>query len=247
MQSNSIACANIMLNAAVAESLKIYADRLEAAEDFQTTLHEMIRKTIKDHKRIIFNGNGYDDAWIKEATEKRGLLNLRTTPDAIPMLVQKDNMAMLVRHKVFTESELRSRYEIQLENYCKIVRIEALTMVDIAKKQIIPAVASYVSSLVSVAAQKKALDTAVPCGYEQKLIRHLSALVDAMDARTDALEQALTKFDAMTDVTEQAFYIRDAIIGKMGELRAAADEAETMTAESYWPFPTYGDLLFGVQ
>ena len=245
--SNSIACANIMLNTAVAESLRIYADELENAPDFDTALHDLIKRTIKAHKRIIFNGNGYDDAWIKEATEKRGLLNLRTTPDAIPMLLVKDNMQMLITHKVYTESELRSRYEIQLENYCKIVRIEALTMVDIAKKQIIPAVASYVSSLVSVAAQKKALDTAVPCGYEQKLIRHLSALVDAMDARTDALEQALTKFDAMTDVTEQAFYIRDAIIGKMGELRAAADEAETMTAESYWPFPTYGDLLFGVQ
>ena len=136
--SNSIACANIMLNTAVAESLRQYADELESASDLSAALHDLIQRVIRQHKRIIFNGNGYDDAWIQEATEKRGLLNLRTTPDAIPMLVQKDNMAMLVRHKVFTESELRSRYEIQLENYCKTVRIEALTMVDMARKEMCP-------------------------------------------------------------------------------------------------------------
>ena len=245
--SNSIACANIMLNAAVAQSLKLYADELEKAEDFNTALHELIKNTIKAHKRIIFNGNGYDDAWITEATEKRGLLNLRTTPDAIPMLIQKDNMDMLIAHKVYTESEIRSRYEILLENYCKVVRIEALTMVDMAKKEILPAVEAYVSSLVSVASAKRALDADIPSGYEQKLIKRLATLVDTIDCRTAALESEMVKLDTMGDFAEEAAFIRDQLIPKMSELRVVADEAETLTAESYWPFPTYGDLLFGVK
>ena len=245
--SNSIACANIMLNAAVAESLKLYADKLEKAEDFNTALHELIKNTIKAHKRIIFNGNGYDDAWITEATEKRGLLNLRTTPDAIPMLIQKDNMDMLIAHKVYTESEIRSRYEILLENYCKVVRIEALTMVDMTKKEILPAVEAYVSSLVSVASAKRSLDADIPSNYEQKLIKRLSTLVDTIDCRTAALESEMVKLDTMGDFVEEAAFIRDKVIPQMSELRVAADEAETLTAESYWPFPTYGDLLFGVK
>jgi glutamine synthetase len=245
--SNSIACTNIMLNTAVAESLRLFADELEGATDFNAALHDLIQKTIKAHKRIIFNGNGYDDAWIKEATEERGLLNLRTTPDAIPMLIQKDNMDMLIAHKVYTESEIRSRYEILLENYCKVVRIEALTMVDMAKKEILPAVEAYVSSLVSVASAKRSLDTDIPSGYEQKLIKRLATLVDTIDCRTTALESEMVKLDTMSDFAEEAAFIRDKVIPKMSELRVAADEAETLTAESYWPFPTYGDLLFGVK
>ena len=245
--SNSIACANIMLNAAVAESLKLYADELEKADDFNTALHELIKNTIKAHKRIIFNGNGYDDAWIREATEERGLLNLRTTPDAISMLIQKDNMEMLIAHKVYTESEIRSRYEILLENYCKVVRIEALTMVEMAKKEILPAVEAYVSSLVSVASAKRSLDTDIPSGYEQKLIKRLATLVDTIDCRTASLESEMVKLDTMGDFTEEAAFIRDKVIPQMSELRVVVDEAETMTAENYWPFPTYGDLLFGVK
>ena len=145
--SNSIACANMMLNSAVAESLKIYADRLESAEDFEETLHEMIQKTIKDHKRIIFNGNGYDDKWIKEATEVRGLLNYPTTPDCMPHLLDEKNVRMLTSHKVFSKAELESRCEIMLENYCKTIVIEASTMVDMAKREIIPAVEAYVMEL----------------------------------------------------------------------------------------------------
>ncbi len=245
--SNSIACANIMLNTAVAESLRLFADELEGASDFNKALHDLIKKTIKTHKRIIFNGNGYDDAWIKEATEERGLLNLRTTPDAIPMLIQKDNMDMLMAHKVYTESEIRSRHEILLENYCKVVRIEALTMADMARKEILPAVEAYVSSLVSVTTAKKALDAEIPSNYEQKLIKCLTTLVDTIDHRTDVLEQAMVKLDTMGALAEEAAFIRDDIIPKMCELRAVADEAETLTAAKYWPFPTYGDLLFGVK
>ena len=245
--SNSIACTNIMLNTAVAESLRLFADELEGATDFNAALHDLIQKTIKAHKRIIFNGNGYDDAWIKEATEERGLLNLRTTPDAIPMLIQKDNKDMLIAHKVYTESEIRSRYENLLENYCKVVRIEALTMVDMTKKEILPAVEAYVSSLVSVASAKRSLDADIPSNYEQKLIKRLSTLVDTIDCRTAALESEMVKLDTMGDFAEEAAFIRDKVIPQMSELRVAADEAETLTAESYWPFPTYGDLLFGVK
>lgn len=244
--SNSIACANIMLNAAVAESLRLFADELESASDFNTALHTLIRKTITAHKRIIFNGNGYDDAWIKEATEKRGLLNLRTTPDAIPMLIQKDNMDMLIAHNIYTESEIKSRYEILLENYCKVVRIEALTMVDMANKEILPAIESYVSNLVSTAVAKRSLDVAIPSNYEHKLIKRLANLVDTIDSRTALLESATVKLDMINDFSEKAAYIRDDILPKMSALRVVSDEAETLTAADYWPFPTYGDLLFGI-
>ena len=245
--SNSIACANIMLNTAVAESLRLFADELEGAADLSAALHDLIQRTIREHKRIIFNGNGYDDAWIEEATKSRGLLNLRTTPDAIPMLIQKDNLDMLVRHKVYTESELRSRYEIQLENYCKTVRIEALAMVDISRKEILPAVESYVSSLASAVGVKKAIDAELPWGYEKKQLRRLASLVDAIDDRVDALEEKLIRLDTLSGSMEEAAFIRDELLPGMGALRAAADEAETQTAASYWPFPTYGDLLFGVK
>ena len=149
--SNSIACANIMLNASVAESLRVFADELEKADDFDGALHELIKRCITDHKRIIFNGNGYDDSWIKEATEKRGLLNLRTTPDCMPVVLEEKNASMLVRHKVFSEAEIHSRYEIMMENYCKTVSIEAHTMVDMAKKEILPAIEAYTTELAEAA------------------------------------------------------------------------------------------------
>ena len=245
--SNSIACANMMLNSAVAESLKIYADRLEKAENFEDVLHEMIRKTIKDHKRVIFNGNGYDDTWIKEAVEKRGLLNYRTTPDCMPHLLDEKNVRMLTSHKVFSEAELKSRCEIMLENYCKTVLIEANTMVDMAKTEIAPAVSAYVLELANTAAAKKAVDDSVSRSYETELVKKLVRLEDQIVARTDELEEAVMKLQDAEDVAAESYMIRDAVLGKMGELRAACDEAEMITAKKYWPFPTYGDLLFGVK
>ena len=245
--SNSIACANIMLNSAVAESLRIYADRLEAAEDFETTLQEMIRKTIKDHKNIIFNGNGYDDAWIKEATEKRGLLNYRTTADCVPHLLDKKNVDMLTSHHVFSEAELKSRYEITLENYCKTIIIEANTMVDMAKTQIAPAVSAYSTKLAKAAAAKKALDQTLVCSYESELVKKLSALTDKIAVKAEALENALVSLSTIEDIGEEANAIRDTILVKMSELRVVCDEAETITSKEYWPFPTYADLLFGVK
>ena len=244
--SNSIACANIMLNASVAASLKEYADELEGKEDFDAALHALIKKTLKDHKRIIFNGNGYDDSWIKEAVEKRGLLNLRTTPDCMPCLFAEKNKSMLTGLKVFSAAELESRYGILMENYCKAVTIEAHTMVDMAEKEIIPAVEAYIEALASTAAAKKAVDGDLCCCYEKKRISKLSALVDQMDAAVDALDASLITLGMTSDITAQAELIRDEVLPKMSLLRAPADEAETLTAKKFWPFPTYGDLLFGV-
>ena len=245
--SNSIACANIMLNAAVAESLKEYADTLEQADDFEAALHDLIKKTITDHKRIIFNGNGYDDAWIKEATEVRGLPNLRTTPDALPAILDPKNVKMLTSHKIFSEAEIHSRYEITLENYCKTVNIEGQTMVDMARKEIVPAVETYTEELAKALTAKKAAVPGLACKYETESIKKLTLLTDEIAAATDKLEAALTEYKTISDVTAAADFIRDVILQKMTELRVVCDEAETHTAEKYWPFPTYGDLLFGVR
>ena len=245
--SNSIACANIMLNTAVAESLKIYADRLEGVADFETALHDMIKKTVKDHKRIIFNGNGYDDSWIKEATEKRGLCNYRTTADCMPHILDEKNVRMLTSHKVFSEVELKSRCEIMLENYCKTVMIEACTMVDMAKKQILPAVSAYTTDLAESVGKKLKLDTDIACKYEKEAVKKLSILCDKIAEATDLLEGTLVKIKAAESIGEESEMIRDAVLVAMSELRVACDEAETMTAEKYWPFPTYGELLFGVR
>ena len=245
--SNSIACANIMLNAAVAESLKVYADRLEKADDFETALHDMIKKTIKDHKRIIFNGNGYDESWITEATEKRGLLNLRTTPDALPCILEKKNVDMLTSHKVFTEAEIHSRYEITLENYCKTVNIEALTMLDMVHKEIMPAAESYTRTLADTLTAKKAAVEGLACKHETATIERLSQLTDEIAAAAERLNGAVMKLKTVTDVTKASEMIRDTVLQKMAELRVVCDEAETLTAESFWPYPTYDALLFGVK
>lgn len=245
--SNSIACANIMLNAAVAESLKIYADRLENAEDFETALHEMIRKTIKDHKRIIFNGNGYDDAWIKEATEKRGLCNYRTTADCIPHLLDKKNVDMLTSHKIFTEAELKSRMEITLENYCKTVLIEANTMVSMARSEIAPAVESYVKEIAKTAVLKKSVSEDISCVYENNLLKKLSVLTERISIAADELESAIAQAEQSGNIVAESAATRDILINRMEELRVACDEAEVLTSKKNWPFPTYGDLLFGVK
>lgn len=245
--ANSISCANIMLNTAVAESLRIYADRLEKSEDFENDLHIMIQKTIKDHKRIIFNGNGYDDSWIEEATKERGLLNYRTTPDCIPHILDEKNVKMLTSHKVFTKTELESRCEIQLENYNKLIMIEANTMVDMVKKEILPAVSAFASDVASQAIAKKDLNPDLTCGYESKLVTKISLLTDQIDIKVDELEDEAVKVGAIEDVKEAAYEIRDVLLAKMSELRACCDEAEVITSVDYWPFPTYGELLFGVK
>ena len=243
--SNSIACCNIMLNSAVAESLKIYADRLEGAEDFETALHEMIRKTIKDHKNIIFNGNGYDDAWIEEATEKRGLLNYRTTADCMPHLLDDKNVDMLTAHGVYSRAELESRCEIMLENYVKTVTIEANTMVSMARRQIAPAVESYTMELMEAIARKKALDIGLDSGYETGLVKELSALAGEIARRASRLEDGVEALSGTAE--EQGYAVRDVVLGRMDELREVCDRAESITAKEFWPYPSYGDILFSVR
>ena len=243
--NDSISCANVMINGAVAESLRQFADRLENCEgDFDTCLHDLIRETIKKHKRILFNGNGYDDAWIREATEVRGLENLRTTPDALQMVLDPENIQMLTSHRIYSETELHSRYEISMENYVRTVRIEALTMVDMARKEILPAVVRYCGDLASVLNAKKAAAPELGFAYESRQVKRLSVLIDSIDEATEALEKSVLALDG--DNTKQAFHIRDEVLCKMSKLRALCDETETITAADYWPFPTYGDLLFGV-
>ena len=245
--SNSIACANIMLNSSVAESLKIYADQLEKSKNFEADLHKLIQKTIKEHKRIIFNGNGYDDAWIKEAEQKRGLLNLRTTPDCMPLLLSDKNVKMLTGHKVFSKAEIESRCEIMLENYCKTITIEANTMVDMAKTQIAPAIENYIGKLAKIVSDKKAIDASLVFGYETDLIKKLSASVEKILADAESLKTKIAGLSKAKSIIDESYKIRDGVVPAMAKLRAVADEAESLTDRSYWPFPTYGDLLFGVR
>ena len=241
--SNSISCANIHLNAAVAEVLKQFADVLEKADDFNTALHDLIKDTIKLHKRIIFNGNGYDGSWIEEA-EKRGLSNLRTTADAMPKILDRKNVEMLTSHGIFTESEITSRCDIMLENYTKTVNIEAQTMIDMTKKQILPAVSKFTADLASQAAAKSGMGS---CRYETRLVSELSALTDEMDGAVASLEKAVEELKKIDNAIESSAFVRDELLPKMDALREPADKAEQITSEEYWPFPTYDKLLFGVR
>ncbi len=243
--SNSISCANIHLNAAVAESLRQFADVLEKADDFKASLHTLIKETITKHKRIIFNGNGYDEKWIAEA-ESRGLSNLRTTADCMPKICDKKNVDMLTSHGIFTEAEICSRRDIMLDNYVKSVNIEAVTMIDMAKKEIIPAAAKYAADTASAISAKAAAAPGASNAYETRIVTELSALVDEMDAATSALEKAVDELKEIEVIVTASEFVRDTLIPAMDRLRAAADKAETLTAESYWPFPTYDKLLFGV-
>lgn len=245
--SNSISCANIMLNSAVSETLKIFADELEESKDFKTTLQEIIKRTVKEHKRILFNGNGYDDEWIKEATEKRGLSNYRTTPDCIPHLLDEKNVKMLTSQGVFSESELKSRTEILLDNYVKAVIIEANTMISMSKREIEPAILAYLKELSDTVFVKKQVSLTAESDFEIKTITRLSKLLSQIHTVTEELENETLKAKMITEVTEKSFCIRDVVLSKMSELRTLCDEAETLTAEKYWPFPTYGELLFGVR
>ncbi len=244
--SNSIACCNMMLNSSVAESLKQFADILENSDDFENDVHNLIRDTIKAHKRIIFNGNGYDDAWLEEA-EKRGLSNLRTTADAMPHLLDEKNVSMLTSHKVFTKAELESRAEIMLENYVKQVNIEALTMIDMTGKQILPAIETYLTKLLQNVSMKKALSADISCAYETANIEKLSAACDEMSANAGILERLTDHLSHIDEITEQANFVRDEIIPQMDILREYADAAEAVVDAEVWPLPTYGELLFGVR
>jgi glutamine synthetase len=244
--ANSIACCNIMLNAAVAESLQQFADRLEGAADFENELHELIKETIKAHERIIFNGNGYGEEWIEEATKVRGLSNLKTTADAMPHLLDKKNMDMLIAHKVFTESELHSRCEIMLENYCKTINIEGHTMVDMVRKNYLAAIEGYLYSLAKTTSLMKSVSANVKCNYEITTMERLSELTDSINEATTVLEEKLASLVNYDNIIKTSEAMRDEILPAMENLRKYVDEAEMLTSERYWPFPSYGKLLFSV-
>ena len=242
----SISDANVVLNTAVAESLRQYADVLEQAEDFETALHDLIRNTIQAHKRIIFNGNGYDASWLEEA-EKRGLLNLKTTPDCVPYLLKEKNVRLFTTHKIYSETELHARYEIMLENYSKVLRIEALTMLEMVNTDILPAVSDYTAKLVRTAEDKKALLGSVAGGYEQKTAARLSSLTEIASEDAAKLDDALLQAGDLPTAQEAASFYQAEVFKDMTELRLAVDEMETLTSRACWPYPSYGDLLFSVR
>ena len=243
--SQSIAGPNIVLNTIVAEELEQFADALEGAGDFKETLNGLIRKTISEHKRIIFNGNGYEDAWLEEAA-RRGLSNYRTTPDAMPHYVDAKNIALFTKHKVFTEVEMRSRCEVHLENYCKVIRIEALTMAEMVRKDIIPAAYTYLKRLSETAVAVKSACPELDCAMEINMLKYLRTLTDSLYVNINRLEGILTEAEECGSAEDAALYYRDKVLPVMGELRSAADEIERFVGEKYWPYPTYGELLYSV-
>lgn len=241
----NIACPNIMLNTIVAEELSEFADELEKADDFDSDVKDLIKKTLTEHQRIIFNGNNYSDEWVVEA-ERRGLSNLRSTPEAFKKYLTPKNIELFVKHKVYSEVELQSRYEIQLENYSKVINIEAETMLDMAKKDILPAVSSYVRELADTALSKKALSDTIPCDVEIELAEKLSKLLSCFAKKIAALEEALIKAKDVEGAQELADYYQQVVFAAMSELRAVGDEMEVNVSAEYWPYPSYGDMLFSV-
>jgi len=244
--SMSIAGANITINTAVAESLRIFADELEGAPDFHAALNSLIGKTIKEHKRIIFNGNGYGDEWVSEA-QSRGLLNLKTTPDALPYMLHEKNTALYGRHRVFSNTELLSRFEISLGNYSKLCSIEALTMYKLIKKNILYVATAYAGELSVAAEAKRKLLADVDCEYERDTVRRLSEISDLLHRKVTLLYDALCEAEEKQDPLDKARFFKDAVLTIMGELRSLADELELLVSRKHWPFPTYGDLLFSVR
>ena len=244
--SASISGVNVVLNTAVAESLRQYADELENSEHFEADLQALIQRVIHEHKRIIFNGNGYDEAWVEEAG-KRGLLNLRTTPDALPYYVADKNVDLFTRHRVYTRTEMEARYEIHLEHYCKVLNIEALTMIDMARRDILPAVSRYIHELSDTALSVQSLTTSAVCTYETEQVAEMSGLLADAFQKTKNLDAALFGAKFVNGSQALADYYRDKVLSAMSELRITIDQLETMTPVDAWPFPTYGELLFSVK
>ena len=241
----SIAGPNMVLNTIVAEELSQFADLLEQASDFTAALNKLIRRTIREHKRIIFNGNNYTDEWVEEA-ERRGLLNLRTTPEALPLFAAEKNVRLFAKHCIFTETEIRSRMEILLDNYIKTIQIESLTMVELVKKEILPAIIAYTRELSAAALDKRSLSAEIDISVELDTVRRLSSLAACIKADAEKLESALVEVRTHPTAAEQASFCRATVFVAMQELRTVVDEAETLVSAKHWPFPTYGELLYGI-
>ena len=247
--NESIAYANVFLNTAGADVLSEFADKLEKSKDFKNDLHQLILDTIKEHKRIIFNGNGYDESWVKEA-EKRGLSNLRSTPEALSHTMDEENVKLFEKFGVYSKVELESRYEIHNENYSKIINIEAETMLEMAKKDILPCASKYSSKLAQTIGLKKAACDECDCTYEAQMLKKVSALTSSIFAKACQLESAVNEAKELADKGDSgktAFFYREKVFAAMGELRAVADELEVITPKELWPFPSYGDLLYSVR
>ena len=245
--SESIACANVFLNTAVAEELCQFADELEKSKDFQKDMQALVLKTIKEHKRIIFNGNGYDDAWVKEA-EKRGLSNLKSTPEALVHILDEKNKKVLQKHGVYSESEIVSRFEIHNEGYSKVINIEAETMLDMAKKYILPTGSKFAGKLADTIASKKAVCDAADVTYETEMLTKVSSLTSEIYKKVQQLEKDVRDVKKLSgDASKTAFFYREHVFESMNELRISADELETIVPKELWPFPSYGDLLFSVR
>ncbi len=242
--SFSVAGPNIILNTIVADTLKQFADELELAEDFSRALNTLIRRTIRNHKRIVFNGNGYSQEWVEEAA-RRGLKNYATTPDALPHYTDEKNIALFSRHGVFTETEIHSRQEILLENYNKVIRIEALTMLDMVSKDILPAIMSYTSFLTDSALRKVQLG--LTSNIEKKMAADLSQRCERINDLFDQLRESVREASSITDSLSLSLHNRDRILSTMQALRTVVDETELIVPTSYWPYPSYGDLLFGIR
>ena len=243
--SMNLADANTVLNTAVAKELKGYADELERADDFEKALVALVKRTLHDHKRIIFNGNGYSDEWEVEA-EKRGLFNLKTTVDAAPAMTSEKNIALFEEMGVLSRVEVMSRYEVIIEHYAKVLHIEAMTMLEMANKQLIPAATAYMSDVAGAAAAKMAVSEKLSCKAENKVLEKLSAATDAMSDAVDALDAAVESAESETDSLEKAKAYRDKVLPAMADLRTNADAAEVVCGEDYWPLPSYSKMLYYV-
>ena len=244
--SASISDANVMINTCVAEELKQFADRLEGAADFEKELHALIRTTISEHKRIIFNGNGYDDAWIAEA-EKRGLLNLKSTPDCLPYLLHEKNVKLFTEHKVFSYEELAAQYEIQTENYCKLIKIEALTFLNMLNKDVLPSAARFIGALSADYSQKIGTGLLPDAEYESVTITELSVLEGEIFRKKRVLEELMEQIGSFGTSAEKARFFKDKICDAMDDIRALVDKLEDRTDTGFWPYPTYGAILFSVK
>ena len=241
--SSSISGANVVINTAVAESLRQYANELELSDNFENDLHELIRRVIRKHKRIIFNGNGYGEEWLKEA-ERRGLLNLRTTPDCAHAYLEQKNVELFIRHSVYSEIELAARYKMKLDNYCKVLRIEAETMLHMLRRDILPSVSTYSAELANAAISKQELG--IECSFEKDGAAHISRLISSCCDVARELDAALADVSALPENYTRAVAGRDRLIPPMTRLRSLVDELEVHTSAEYWPMPTYGEILFSV-
>ena len=243
--AENLSDANTILNTAVAKELKGYADELESAEDFTSAVIALVKRTIRDHRRVIFNGNGYTAEWEEEAA-KRGLPNKKNTPAALPALIEPKNIALMEDFGVLTKVEMESRYEVEMEHYSKIINIEALTMLEMARKQLLPAVNAYMSEVATTAASKLAVSENLSVRSETKALTRLSADADAMSDAVDELQAAVDAAKALSDESAKAVAFHDDVLPKMDALRAAADDAETICGEDYWPLPSYSKMLYYV-